>query len=309
MTVVLIVLGVLVLAVGGFALWFFKIRDPLKGEDFYKFHVEQKYQWELTLTPEQEKAFMAGLEAFDDNAGGCYPKREEGILRVYSPMMLISLFSMTEQFAAMGPAAMQDPARAVQELIDRAAESEVDGVLYYNDEWMGEDVEEIDGMDKYEFTSAVMDAMRAQGVDHEFAGGYADEDKGYATMGVLVENPAYVRQMQDDAMALAPESPEYRNRLDIMKDVMTPEDPQYVAAFEAAEVEKSKHINTLMFCFERVVEEYREARPHMQQAEPRDVLSVVMARMLDQDMRGCTWARPPSQEQHKLALALLSNRG
>lgn len=308
MVVVLIVLGVLVLAVAGFAVWFFKIRDPLKGEDFYKFHAEQKYAWELTLTPEQEKAFMVGLEAFDDNAGGCYPKREEGILRVYSPMMLISLFSMTQQFAAMGPAALQDPARAVQELIDRAAQSEGDGVLYYNDEWMGEDVEEIDGMDKYAFTDAVMSAMHAQGVDHEFAGGYADEDKGYATMGVLIKSPDYVRQMHDDAMALAPESGPMNNRLDVMKEVMRPEDPQYVEAFNRSEVEKSKHINTLMFCFERVADEYREARPHMAHAEPKDVLSVVMARMLDQQLKGVTWTRPPSQEQHQLALALLGNR-
>ncbi|GAB3406409.1 hypothetical protein [Flindersiella endophytica] len=308
MVVVLVVLGVLVLAVAGFAVWFFKIRDPLKGEDFYKFHVEQKYGWELTLTPEQEKAFMAGLEAFDDNEGGCYPKREEGILRVYSPMMLISLFSMTEQFAAMGPAAMQDPARAVHELIDRATQSEGDGVLYYNDEWMGEDVEEIDGMDKYAFTEAVMSATHAQGVDHAFAGGYADEDKGYATMGVLVKEPEYVSQMYDDALSHADEPAPLNNRLDVMKEVMRPENPQYVAAFERAEAEKSKHINTLMFCFERVADEYREARPHMQQAEPKDVLSVVMARMLDQGMKGVTWTRPPSQDQHKLALALLSNR-
>ncbi|WP_027940889.1 hypothetical protein [Amycolatopsis taiwanensis] len=308
MLVVLVVLGVLVVAVGGFALWFFKIRDPLKGEDFYKFHVEQKWPWELTLTPEQEKAFMAGLEAFDDNEGGCYPKREEGILRVYSPMMLISLFSMTEQFAAMGPAAIQDPARAVRELVDRAAQGETLGVLYYDDEWMGEGVEEIDGMDKYRFTDAVMSAMHAQGVDHEFAGGYADEDKGYATMGVLVKNPQHVDRMYDQAHALAGPAPDYKNRLDVWKDVMKPENPEYLEAFDRAEVEKSKYINTLMFCFERMANEYREARPHMRYAEPHDVLSVVMARMLERNMPGCTWTRPPTREQYELALALLSNR-
>jgi hypothetical protein len=48
--------------------------------------------------------------------------------------------------------------------------------------------------------------------------------------------------------------------------------------------------------------------PQMQHAEPKDVLSVVMARMLDQNLPGCTWTRPPSQQQHDLALALLSNR-
>ena len=69
-----------------------------------------------------------------------------------------------------------------------------------------------------------------------------------------------------------------------------------------------KHINTLMFCFERVADEYREARPHMAHAEPKDILSVVMARMLDQGMKGVTWTRPASQDQHKLALALLGNR-
>jgi hypothetical protein len=305
--IVLVVLGLLVVGVGGFAVWFLKIRDPLKGEDFYKFHVEQKYAWELTLTPEQEKAFMAGLEAFDDHGGGCYPKREEGILRVYKPMMLVSLFSMTEQFAAMGPAALQDPAGAIQELVTQAAQGEVGGVLYYRDDWMG-DADDIDGMDKYEFTSAVLSATHAQGVDSEFAGGYADEDYGYATMRVLARNPEHVARPYEEASAVAGDPAPLRNRLDIAREVMKPLDPEYDAAFDRAEVEKSKYINTLMFCFERMVEEYREVRPQMQYAEPSDVLSVVMARMVEHDMPGCTWTRPPSQEQHELALALLSNR-
>jgi len=307
MVIALIVVGVLVLGLAGFVVWFLKIRDPLKGEDFYKFHVEQKWLWELTLTPEQEKAFMAGLEAYDDDRG-CYPMRSEGLLRVYSPMMLISLFSLTEQFAAMGPAAVQDPARAVHDLVMRATEGEVDGVLYYNDEWMGEDVTEVDGMDKYAFTDAMMTATSAQGVDHEFAGGYADENKGYLTMGVLTKNPEHVERMYQEAYALAGEPTEYRNKLDVMKDVMTPESPEYIAAFDRAEAEKSKYINTLVFCFERVVDQYRDVRPQMEYAEPKDVLSVVMARMLEDDLRGYTWTRPPSDEQQGLALALLSNR-
>ena len=307
MVIALIVVGVLVLGLAGFVVWFLKIRDPLKGEDFYKFHVEQKWLWELTLTPEQEKAFMAGLEAYDDDRG-CYPMRSEGLLRVYSPMMLISLFSLTEQFAAMGPAAVQDPARAVHDLVMRATEGEVDGVLYYNDEWMGEDVTEVDGMDKYAFTDAMMTATSAQGVDHEFAGGYADENKGYLTMGVLTKSPEHVDRMYQEAYALAGEPTEYRNKLDVMKDVMTPESPEYIAAFDRAEAEKSKYINTLVFCFERVVDHYRDIRPQMEYAEPKDVLSVVMARMLEDDLRGYTWTRPPSDEQQELALALLSNR-
>jgi hypothetical protein len=305
-TVVFGVIGVLVVAVVGFAVWFFKIRDPLKGEDFYKFHVEQKWPWELTLTPEQEKAFMVGLEAFDDDEG-CYPKREEGILRVYDPMMLISLFAMTEQFVAMGPAAMRDPARAVRELITRATQSEVDGVLYIDDEWMG-DTDNVDGMDKYEFTDAVMSATHAQGVDREFAGGYADEDKGYVTMGVLAKLPDHVKQMYEDAHGLAGDSVAHRNKLDVIKDVMSELDPEYTAAYDRAEVEKSKYVNTLMFCFERVVEQYRAARPQMRHAEPSDVLSVVMARMLEHHMPGCTWTRPVTREQHELARAVLRNR-
>jgi len=308
MAIALVVIGVLVFGLAGFVVWFLKIRDPLKGEDFYKFHVEQKWPWELTLTPEQEKAFMAGLEAYDDERG-CYPKREEGILRVYSPMMLMSLFAMTEQFAAMGPAAMQDPAGAVQNLVSQAAEGEVDGVLYYDDEWMGEGVEEVDGMDKYAFTDAMMSATHAQGVDHEFAGGYADEDKGYLTMGVLAKSPDHVERMREEASALAGERPEYRNRLDVMKDVMKEPDPEYVAAYDRAETEKSKYINTLIFGFDRVVKHYHDARPQMQYAEPKDVMSVVMARMLEENLSGCTWTRPPSEEQYKLALAILGNRG
>jgi len=305
--IALIVIGVLVLGVAGFVVWFLKIRDPLKGEDFYAFHAEQKWAWELTLTPEQEKAFMAGLEAYD-NDRGCYPMRSEGILKVRRPMMLISLFSLTEQFAAMGPAALQDPARAVHDLIMRAAEGEVDGVLYYDDEWMGEGVEEVDGMDKYAFAGEILSATAAGGVDHEFAGGYSDEDNGFLTMGVLAKNPRHVEQMYEDAHAVSGENRELRNRIDVWKEVMTPENPEYVAAFDQAEAEKSKYINTVIFCFERVVKRYHEQRPQMQYAEPRDVLSVVMARMLDEDLSGYTWVRPPSEEQHKLALTLLSNR-
>jgi len=305
----LIVVGVLVLGLVGFVVWFLKIRDPLKGEDFSKkWDAEQKWLWQLTLTPEQEQAFMTGLQAYDDERG-CYLKREEGILKVYRPMMLVSLFALTEGFAAMGPAALQDPARAVHDLIMRYADSEIDGVIYYDDEWMGEDVDAIDGMDKYEFTSAMMDATSAQGVDHEFAGGYADEDDGYLTMGVLSKNPEHVARMYDDAFALSGPTVEYRNKLDVIKDVwLAEENPEYRAAHERADVEKSKYVNTLIFCYQRVADRYRETRPQMQYAEPKDVLSVVMARMVEEDLSGYTWTRPPSDEQRKLALTLLSNR-
>ncbi|MGZ0151518.1 hypothetical protein ACXJJ3_30995 [Kribbella sp. WER1] len=306
--IVLIVIAVLVLGLGGFVFWFLKIRDPLKGEDFYKFHSEQKWAWELTLTLDQEKAFMAGLEAYDDDRG-CYPMREQGILRVYRPMMLISLFWLTEQFAAMGPNALQDPAGAVQHLISQAADGEIPGVLYNDDEWMGEGVEQLDGMDKYAFTDAIMSATHAQSVEHEFAGGYADEDNGFVTMGVLAKRPDHVDRMYDDAGAVAGPQAPLNNRLDVMREVMRPENPEYLAAFDRAEAEKSKYINTLVFCFERVVKHYHEARPEMQYAEPRDVLAVVMARMLENGNSGFTWMRPPSREQHDLALALLSNRG
>lgn len=307
MSVALVIVAVLVIAVIGFLVWFFKFRDPLAGEDFYKFYAEQKWAWELILTPEQEKAFMTGLEAYDENRGSVFPKREEGILRVRRPLMLVSLFWMTEQFAAMGPAAVQDPARAVEELLERAAQGEDLGILYIDDEWVGED-EEIDGMDKDEFASAVLSATMAQGVDHEFAGGFSDEDYGYATMGVLLRQPEQVEKMYDRALATQGDSPELNNRLDIMKMVMKEPSKETMDAYEAADAEKSKYVNTLMFCFERILAEYRQARPHMQGAEPTDVLKVVMARMLEQGMPGCTWSRPPTEEQHNLALALLSNR-
>lgn len=193
MTIALVVVGVLVLGLAGFVFWFLKIRDPLKGEDFSKkWDAEQKWLWQLTLTPEQEQAFMTGMEAYDEERG-CYLKRADGILKVRRPMMLISLFALAEGFAAMGPAAMQDPARAVHDLIMRYADGEIDGVIYYDDEWMGEDVDEIDGMDKYAFTDAMMSATSAQGVDHEFAGGYADEDDGYLTE--LAEEPLQERKL------------------------------------------------------------------------------------------------------------------
>lgn len=307
LTIVLIVFCLLILGVAGFVFWYLKIRDPLKGVDLStKFDAEQKWPWQLTLTPEQESAFMHGLESYER---GCYPMREEGILRVYSPMMLISLFWMTEGFAAMGEAALHDPAAAVEELLSRAADGEIDGVLYYDDEWMGEDVEEIDGMDKYEFTDAIMSATHAQGVEHEFAGGYADEDKGFVTMGVLAKSPEHVQSMYDAAYAKAGPTTEYRNRLDVIRDVMQEENPEYLAAYNRAEAEKARYVNTLFFSFDRIVNRYHDAREEMQYAEPRDVVAVVMARTLEEGLHGCTWTRPPTQEQHELALAILSTRG
>jgi hypothetical protein len=288
-------------------LWFFKLRDPLKGEDFYKFHVEQKWPWELTLTPEQEKAFMAGLEAYDDNDGGCYPKREEGILHVYEPSMLISLFSLTGQFAAMGEPALRDPAEAIRQLLKDAATDERPGVLHITDTWMG-DAEDIDGMDKYKFTSAVSSAMMAQRVEYEGAGGYADEDSGYCSMGVLVKRPEHVQAAYDRADEIAGDPPAMKNVLDVAKYVASDLDPQHEAAFARAEVEKSKYVNTLMFCYARIVDLYHATRQQYPHAEPKDVLSMVMARMLAEGMSGCTWVRPPSQEQHELAVAVLSNR-
>lgn len=40
---------------------------------------------------------MAGLEAFHNSGGDCYPRREDGVLRVAKPAMLVSLFWMTER--------------------------------------------------------------------------------------------------------------------------------------------------------------------------------------------------------------------
>lgn len=304
---VLVFVAVLVVVVLAFLVWFFKIRDPLRGEDFYKFHVEQKWPWELTLTPAQEKAFMAGLEAFDHNEGGCYPRRADGILHVYRPAMLVSLFSLTQQFAAMGQAAVQDPTAAIHTLLARAAQAETDGVLHISDEWMGGAVD-IDGMDKYEFSSAVLSATFSAGVENHSGTGYADEDSGFATTGILGPMPDQVWQMYEEAFAVAGEPAPMRNRLDVLKVVTSSIDPQYKAAFELAEVEKSKYVNTVMFCYRRLVEQYQAARPQMPHAEPKDVLAVVMARMVDDGMPGCSWARPPSKDQHQVAVDVLSTR-
>jgi hypothetical protein len=286
---------------------FFKKSDPSKGK-YYRFHAEQKWPWELTLTPEHEQAFMAGLEAFHNSGGDCYPMRREGVLRVSKPAMVVSLFSLTEQFAAMGPAAVQDPAGAVHTLLTDAAESERSGVLHISDEWMG-GAREIDGMDKYKFRDAVMFATRGHGVQHAFAGGYADENQGFATMGVLGRNPQHVDQMYGQADAVLGEGGLVLTPLDAARQLMRTNNPEYLAAFGQAEAEKSKYVNTLVFCFGRLAGHYQAARPEMPQAEPKDVLSVVMARMVDQSMPGCTWARPASEDQHQLAVALLNDRG
>ncbi|HEY3870247.1 MAG TPA: hypothetical protein VGM10_17915 [Actinocrinis sp.] len=280
-----------------------------KGK-YYRFHAEQKWPWELTLRPEHEQAFMAGLEAFHDSGADCHPRRQDGVLHVANPSMIVSLFSLTQQFGAMGPAALQDPARAVHALLTDAAQAERGDVLHISDEWMG-GAGDIDGMDKYKFTHAVMSATRGHGVQHEFAGGYADENHGFATIGVLGQNPQHVDQMYQQAYdVLGPRDRQpITTTLGAAREVMRANNPEYVAAFARAEADKSNYANTLTFCFRRVAEQYRAARPNMPNGGPEDVLSAVMTRMVEQGMPGHTWARQPSQDQHQLAVALLGSRG
>ncbi|MER6950675.1 hypothetical protein ABT294_42325 [Nonomuraea sp. NPDC000554] len=299
----LIALGVVAALVIGVVLWW-KFRDPLRGEDFYKFHVERKWAWELLLTDEQERAFMAGLEAYD-NESTVYPHREAGALRVYEPSMLVSLFGLAEQFAAMGPAALADPEGAVRHLIGRAAQQEAGGVLHLDDDWMA--ALPVDGMDKYDFTSNMMSATHAQGVDGGI-GGYGDEDGGYGMLTVLTEMPEHVRAMYDEAHSHA--SPgEIRNRLDIYKAVIEEPEPDFVAGLERADAEQSRFTNTLMYDYGRVLARYQLIRPQMQYAQPADVMSAAMAQMLAEQLPGITWTRQPLPEQHQRAMELISTRG
>ncbi|MFI7124897.1 hypothetical protein ACIBQ1_04340 [Nonomuraea sp. NPDC050153] len=297
-----IALGVIVVLVVGVALWW-KFRDPLRGEDFYKFHVERKWAWELVLDDEQERAFMAGLEAYNEERT-VFLHREAGVLRVYDPSMTISLFLLTEQFAALGPQALTNPAAAVRHLLDRAAQSESGGVLHLDDDWMAVPV---DGMDKHDFTSAMMSATHAQGVDGG-VGGYGDEDGGYGLLTVLVELPRHVARMYDDAHSHAAPG-EIRNRLDAYKAVIEEPEPEFAAGLESADAERSRFTNTLMYDYGRVLTEYRSMRPQMPHAQPSDVMSMVMARMLSDNLAGMTWTRQPSTEQYQRALELISTRG
>ncbi|MFG1684442.1 hypothetical protein ACGFNP_30030 [Nonomuraea sp. NPDC049269] len=298
----LIALGVVAVLIVGVVLWW-KFRDPLRGEDFYKFHVERKWAWELVLTEEQEQAFMAGLEAYDDE-NTVFPHREAGALHVYHPSMMVSLFLLTEQFAAMGPGALADPAGAVRHLLDRAAQAEVAGVLHLDDDWIEEPV---DGMDKYDFTREMGMATHAQGVDGG-VGGYGNEDSGYGMLTVLTEVPEHVRRMYDDAHSHAAPG-EIRNRLDVYKAVIEEPEPEFVAGLERADAEQSRFTNTLMYDYGRVLAEYRLARPQMPHAQPVDVMSAALARMLAEQRPGITWTRPPSRQQHERALQLISTRG
>lgn len=297
-----IALGVIAALVIGVFLWW-RFRDPLRGEDFYKFHVERRWAWELILNDEQEQAFMAGLEAYDDEST-VFLHREAGALRVYDPSMMVSLFLLAEQFAGLGPQALGDPAGAVRHLIENAARAETGGVLHLDDDWMAEPV---DGMDKYEFTGAMMSATHAQGVDGG-VGGYGDEDGGYGMLTVLVEMPRHVTRMYDDAYSHA-DPGEIRNRLDVYKAVIEEPEPEFVAGLDRADAERSRFTNTLMYDYGRVLAGYRSTRPHMPHAQPSDVMSVVMARMLSDNLPGMTWTRQPSPEQYQRAMELISTRG
>ncbi|CAM2814925.1 hypothetical protein SAXI111661_02870 [Saccharomonospora xinjiangensis] len=305
MTVVWIVVGVVAILVVGGVLWW-RFRDPLRGEDFYRFHAEQKWAWERQLDEEAEKAFMAGLEAYDDEHSSVFLHREEGVLRVSEPPMLISLYLLTARFRDMGEAAIADPVTAVRQLIDDADHKETGGVLHLRSRWLPDG--EIDGMDKYEITSQMMSATHAQGVTNHAVGGYGDEDYGYGVCAVLPELPEHVREMEDEAFAHSNSSP-IENRLDVIKAVVQEPEPEFVAGLEEADAEKSKYTNAFMYDYGRVLLEYQVLRHRMPGAQASDVFGAAMARMLLDQEPGITWTRPPSRAQFDLAVALLSTRG
>ncbi|WP_170223809.1 hypothetical protein, partial [Nonomuraea turkmeniaca] len=135
----------------GVVVWWLR-RDPVGGDAGGGFEAERTWDWELSLTPEAEAAFMEGLRAYHDAGNALRLVGEHGVLTTYGPPRLISLHLLADGFAALGDAAMHDPHGTVAAMMARFAAAERPGVLHLRPEWPAG---EVDGMDQAAFADAV----------------------------------------------------------------------------------------------------------------------------------------------------------
>lgn len=295
----LIVLGVIVALVVAGALWW-RFRDPLRGDDYDNFAVRRQWDWEHRLSEAEETALMAGLRA----NGSVFVHDDYGVLLVRHPPMLISLYVLADRFRALGPSAMNDPVSGVRHLISQAGAGESGGVLHLRENWLPG---EVDGMDKYGFRDAMSVAMMNPAIEGS-EGSYAHEDYGY---GILVVHAGPQRESvvagYEEAFRHDTGKP-VRNYVDVARAVLEEPDPEFVAALGRADGEKSRHTNTLLIDYARVLDRYPAVRAQMPGADPADVLGVVITRLLAERVPGATWIREPMPEEEQLAQKIIGTR-
>ncbi|MBF8188182.1 hypothetical protein ITP53_21105 [Nonomuraea sp. K274] len=164
-----IAVAVLAAAAVGVVAWWLR-RDP--ADDGFE------VEGDLGLGAEARPAFAEGLRACHDRGDG--PRIERGVLTMYDPPCLVSLYLLADGFATRGDAALHDPEGTVATLMNRLATAERPGILHLRRDWL---TGEVDGMDRGGFAGAVRESVCPGG---DWAG---DEVLGSSYVTVSGEQP------------------------------------------------------------------------------------------------------------------------
>ncbi|WP_394844872.1 hypothetical protein LZC95_48470 [Pendulispora brunnea] len=243
-----------------------------------KFVPVRQWAWEMQLSDAEEAAVMQGLEAFQNSGRSLYINHDEGIITLYEPTVIISLFLFGTRFRALGPNALANPAAAVKHVFDGLLAREEPGVLFLQPNWYPE---EVDGMDNNQFTEEVRKVLESGSVAGlpGFDGWYSDENFGEIKLRIL-DQPS-------EAMHALRAADKYQE----------------------AEYAKSYAVNTMVIDLARVLARYRALRAARSDLAPPAALRIVLVDALSHSAPGIMWSKvTASPLQQAIVLASAEGR-
>jgi hypothetical protein len=268
--------------------------------DAERFAVSRRWGWELALTEAEETALMQGLRAYYDAGHSLFIQGEYGVLRVYAPQALVSLHLLGERFRAMGAGAIEQPAPAVQRLMERLTAAEEPGVLHLAPAWLDGTV---DGMDRIKFVDAVREVGAPVGTP-EIVGWFSDEESGYMEVVVLDRKPAELVAAEEAVDRQVTGGP-VTTVTGAAKAIHDAGKPEFQEAYWASQGEKSRHTNTLLVDLARVLAGYRQRRAAQPTIAVRDAVRATLTEMVGRGAPGVTWTRPPTPNQQQVLLSAI----
>ncbi|WP_336208276.1 hypothetical protein [Nonomuraea sp. LPB2021202275-12-8] len=159
-------------AVIGVIVWSFRRNAPSADEPAGQPQPAWEWDWESRLGGDARVAFIEGVRACHDQVGPLTVSEEQGLLRIFEPPRLISLYLLADRFAAHGQDGLHDPEGTLRELVAQCVATEQPGVLHLRGDWLSG---EVDGMDRQGFADAVREIVCPDGTAATW---YADESGG-----------------------------------------------------------------------------------------------------------------------------------
>ncbi len=152
------VIAAVAIVVVGLVLWWASTGPDDDLDTDENFAVQRKWEWEVQLTEDQEKALMQGLQSYHKSKDGPISVHsEDAQVTLFAPYTVISLYLLAQRFVALGPDAVAHPMSSVGRLLDECADKEQPGVLHLRQDWFPD--EGVDGLDTSAFADLVMDVL------------------------------------------------------------------------------------------------------------------------------------------------------